>query len=307
MYSESFEKAYKKILKAEGGYVESSSEGGGAANAGITLTRYRTFLGNNNATKEDLRKISEAHKKEIYKQEWDVVGGDQIQDKRIANILFDQSVNKGPRVIKDMQRTLGMTPTGNITDVVSTLNAKSFEENTEVGNKFVDRQFKDYASIAQRNPEKAKFLNGWNKRLSKVANENGITGASPEATEETFINEKRASSPYSPDENPFLLQKKTEEEDREALQNISVIDNGQFRFNDILLDIPPEQISVIMDEYESSLLLMRQDIPVTAQSGKKRVRIIVNFPYDFAMGWNKLAKMIIQIRKTPIATIENEK
>lgn len=92
-----------------------------------------------------------------------------------------------------------------------------------------------------------------------------------------------------------------------AITNADILANGKFRFNDIVLDIPPEQISIHIDEYEKSHLLMRQDVPVTAQSGKKRVRIIVNFPVDIAGGWTKLAKMVVQIRKTPIATIENEK
>jgi hypothetical protein len=93
----------------------------------------------------------------------------------------------------------------------------------------------------------------------------------------------------------------------ETLVSDVVLENGKFRFNNIVLPISPEQISVMVDEYEDSLLLMRQDTPVASQSGRKRIRIIVNFAYDFSDNWSDLSKMVIQIRKTPIATIENEK
>lgn len=95
--------------------------------------------------------------------------------------------------------------------------------------------------------------------------------------------------------------------DPETLLSSEVLTGGKFRFNDIVLPISPEQISVIVDEYEDSLLLMRQEVPVIGQSGRKKIRIIVNFAYDTISGWTDLAKMAIQIRKTPIATIENEK
>lgn len=93
----------------------------------------------------------------------------------------------------------------------------------------------------------------------------------------------------------------------ETIENTTILANGQFRFNDQVLNISPEQIAIHVDEYENSILLMRSETPVTTQSGKKRIRIIVSFPVDIGQGYSQLAKMIVQIKKTPIATIENEK
>ena len=49
----------------------------------------------------------------------------------------------------------------------------------------------------------------------------------------------------------------------ESLDNSTVIEKGEFRFNDQKLDINPEQISLHIDEYENSVLFMRTDTPVT--------------------------------------------
>jgi micrococcal nuclease len=95
--------------------------------------------------------------------------------------------------------------------------------------------------------------------------------------------------------------------DRSEDSNQSIIDAGLFRFNDQVIDIPPEKISIHTDEYEDSRLLLRESTPVSAQTGRKRVRLVVEFPVDVANGYSQLARMITQIKKTPIATIENEK
>lgn len=117
----------------------------------------------------------------------------------------------------------------------------------------------------------------------------------------------------NPVNKPLVLRNEEESDDSveyrdpETLNNATIINSGQFRFNDQILDISPEKISIHVDEYQDSLLLMRQETPVSAQSGKKRIRMIVEFPVDIANGYTQLAKIITQIKKTPIATIENEK
>ena len=118
------------------------------------------------------------------------------------------------------------------------------------------------------------------------------------------------------------------------LQDVNKRRPGYLRINDIELDIPPQSISITHNEFDNAFFTLRESAPTIKKSGMKRTRINVSLVFDTntraewndvagqftaddleelsiqkgaSRGWNDLSKLLIQIRKSPIATIENEK
>lgn len=101
----------------------------------------------------------------------------------------------------------------------------------------------------------------------------------------------------------------TTEEIRESILG-PMVRPGDIRFNDILMNIPPESISIIQTEYANTNFMLREPVPTTTRSGKKK--ILAHIPLIFDLGVNgsnysSIAKLITQVRKCPIITVENEK
>lgn len=118
------------------------------------------------------------------------------------------------------------------------------------------------------------------------------------------------------------------------LQAVNKRRPGYFRINDIELDIPPQNITITHSEFDNSFFTLREASPTVKKSGMKRTRINVSLIFDTNSraewndqagqfsdeelqqleinkgkfrGWEDLSKLLIQVRKSPIATIENEK
>lgn len=122
-----FEKAFAKIIKAEGGYVNNPNDRGGETYMGITRKNYPKLKMwatidklKNILSKRDLNsKLSkdediQKEVKEVYKKNyWTPLKLDLINSQRVANEFFDISVNCGTKAaIKSMQRTAGLVETG---------------------------------------------------------------------------------------------------------------------------------------------------------------------------------------------------
>lgn len=89
-----------------------------------------------------------------------------------------------------------------------------------------------------------------------------------------------------------------------------ILKPGGLRINDIQFYIPPESISITTTEYDSSRFLLREALPSTLKEGRKRVAINIPLTIDLEsplMGYDVISRLLIQIRKTPVATLENEK
>lgn len=96
----------------------------------------------------------------------------------------------------------------------------------------------------------------------------------------------------------------------EEFQQSGNVNLGDLRINDINFVIPPESISIVTNEYDASTFMLREAIPSTVKVGKKKVNIHVPIPVDLddpRMGYEQVSKLLIQIRKSPIVTVENEK
>jgi len=95
---------------------------------------------------------------------------------------------------------------------------------------------------------------------------------------------------------------------------------GYFRINDIVFDIPPQSIQVIKRENNFAIPALRSTSPIKVKSGQKDIIIMLNLVfatgYNFAMNEaqeakniinKQLAPLIIQTRKCPFCSIDNEK
>ena len=109
---ENFDKSLALILKHEGLYVDHPQDPGGATMKGITLATFTDFKGRA-MSKEELRAISDADVRAIYKSRyWDAVRADELKP-GVDLLAFDMAVNKGVgRAARLMQRAAGVAEDG---------------------------------------------------------------------------------------------------------------------------------------------------------------------------------------------------
>lgn len=98
-------------LSHEGGWADHPSDPGGATMRGITLATYRQYRPG--ATKADLRAITDAEVRTIYRRGyWDVVRGDDLPP-GLDLVAFDAAANSGPsRGAQWLQMALGVAADG---------------------------------------------------------------------------------------------------------------------------------------------------------------------------------------------------
>ena len=99
-----FDQAFEKMIGHEGGYVNNPRDPGGETNFGISK---RSYPG------EDIRAMTLAHSKELYKRDyWGPAGCDAAPD-GIKFDLFDMAVNSGVKAaIRAVQTAAGETVDG---------------------------------------------------------------------------------------------------------------------------------------------------------------------------------------------------
>jgi lysozyme family protein len=111
-----FNEAIEEILTSEGGYVNDLTDAGGETKFGISKRSYPNV---------DIRNLTIDQAKAIYRRDfWDKIGGDQLRNQEIANLLVDSAVNEGVvPAIKRAEKIVGLPETGHIsTELISKLN-----------------------------------------------------------------------------------------------------------------------------------------------------------------------------------------
>ena len=114
MTQASFPVALAATLRHEGGWSDHPRDPGGATMRGITLRVYSNYLGRD-ATKEELRSISDDELTAIYRASyWDACRCDDLPA-GIDYAVFDAAVNSGPgRAAKLLQASVNVTVDGAI-------------------------------------------------------------------------------------------------------------------------------------------------------------------------------------------------
>jgi lysozyme family protein len=152
-----FNKAFKKVLKFEGGYVNDKSDSGGETKYGISKKAFPNL---------DIKNLTSKEAKEIYKKfYWDRIRGDKIKNQKIAELIFDTAVNMGVSfAIRTAQKIIGVKQDaiiGPITlGVLNKWNEEIFIKDYKLA------RIAKYVNIAKGN--NIKFLRGWIKRVLEV-------------------------------------------------------------------------------------------------------------------------------------------
>ena len=167
-----FDKVIDKLLEIEGGYVDHPNDTGGATNWGITIGVLSEWRGKK-VTKEHVKNLTRNEAKNIYKKNyWDAINLDSIDSLLISELVFDQSVNRGPiTAAKNLQESANRITSPAREKLVEDgkIGPKTIErvnwldEISLAGSFFKDAQL-DYATIVARNPSQASFIRGWTNR-----------------------------------------------------------------------------------------------------------------------------------------------
>ena len=158
------------ILKWEGGYVHNRHDKGGATNKGVT---YKTWVDyckkkGKEASLTTLRKMTNAEWLEIFKTGyWEAWKADCIMSQRVANICVDWSWMSGVKVIKKVQKMLGLTADGIVGP--KTLASMNGHSEDALFGQIKELRKKYYESIVRKDPTQQIFLKGWLRRLEDLS------------------------------------------------------------------------------------------------------------------------------------------
>lgn len=164
-----FEKAIEDLLGVEGGYVNHPNDRGGPTNWGITLGVLSEWR-RKKVTAEDVKNMKREEAIQIYKAKyWDSINLDSIKSSLIAELVFDQSVNRGPlTAAKNLQEAynsisqIWLKVDGKIGPLsVSAINAA---KTIDLAIAFFKDAQLDYATIVAKNRTQADFIRGWTNR-----------------------------------------------------------------------------------------------------------------------------------------------
>lgn len=186
-----FNRALSLVLKHEGGWSDHPKDPGGATMRGVTLATFRRYV-KPNATKDDLRKITDEQIASVYRQHyWNVVAGAELPD-GIDYAVFDFAVNSGPaRAAKYLQAVVGAKQDGKIGP--ATLAAARSMMHAEVIHKLCDSRM----AFLKRLSTWPTFGKGWANRVTDVRRHALELAARP-TPERPSIIEKEVDKPVVP-------------------------------------------------------------------------------------------------------------
>lgn len=173
-----FASAFAATMKAEGGYVNDPQDPGGETYKGVARKRNSKWDGwviidlakqqNNFPANLDSNTVLQDKIRDFYETNyWDKVQGDNIDNQRIAESIFDFAVNAGPiACTKLAQITVGSKPDGVIGPV--TLDKINSEDPRLFLAQFSLNKIARYMHICKNRKASRKFLYGWIKRTLEV-------------------------------------------------------------------------------------------------------------------------------------------
>ena len=152
------------VLKNEGGYVDNSSDPGGATNLGCTKATWEAWVGHS-VTKDDIKALMPNDVMPLYKSKyWDTIKGDDLPE-GVDYAVFDFAINSGPsRAAKALQSVLGVNPDGKIGP--ATLDALEAANPRDIATSICEARL----AFLQSLPTYGTFGKGWSRRVSEVEN-----------------------------------------------------------------------------------------------------------------------------------------
>jgi lysozyme family protein len=160
--SSSFDACMPFIFKAEGGYSDNPADPGGPTNFGITLATLRAYEGDPNLAADDVKKLTPAMAKEIYRTAyWNRMQCGELPPGLDLEV-FDFGVNSGPaESVKTLQKIVGVTQDGSVGPI--TLAAVGQFNVGDLIGRFAQARLAFYQSLNM--PE---FEQGWATRVAQI-------------------------------------------------------------------------------------------------------------------------------------------
>lgn len=187
-----FDKSFKLILKHEGGWANNPKDPGGPTMKGVTLATFRRLV-KANATKEELRNITDAQLATIYRRSfWDPIGG-ALLPSGVDHAVFDFAINSGPgRAAEYLQRVVGAVPDGR----VGPATIAAVEKLPAM--RVIEKLMADREAFLRRAKDKKgnllwpTFKGGWSKRLKRVREEALAMAKAPAIVDPVVVPAKTA-------------------------------------------------------------------------------------------------------------------
>jgi hypothetical protein len=155
------------LFQHEGGYVNHSSDPGGATNKGITFKtfkRYSEDLLGVKPTLGNLKRLTENQASAIYEEGyWNPSGAKGISDKQIAWLYYDTYLNGGGReVLRETAKSIQVKGTikGINMGIEKYLGKNVFYN-------FKSERLCRYDRIIEKNPKLSVFRKGWYRRVNR--------------------------------------------------------------------------------------------------------------------------------------------
>jgi lysozyme family protein len=160
-----FEKALKRILKHEGGYVNDPLDSGGMTNLGVTKRVWEEFVGHP-VSEADMRALTPEKVGSMYKLKYWNPSYCEVLPKGLDYVVFDFAVNAGTgRSVKTLQQAIGCVADGVIGP--KTMAAINDAEPKDLIAKFSDARADFYQGIVTRKPDQVRFIKGWLNRVEE--------------------------------------------------------------------------------------------------------------------------------------------
>jgi lysozyme family protein len=160
-----FEKALKRILKHEGGFVNDPLDSGGMTNLGVTKRVWEEFVGHP-VSEADMRALTPEKVGSMYKLKYWNPSYCEVLPKGLDYVVFDFAVNAGTgRSVKTLQQAIGCVADGVIGP--KTMAAINDAEPKDLIAKFSDARADFYQGIVTRKPDQVRFIKGWLNRVEE--------------------------------------------------------------------------------------------------------------------------------------------
>jgi lysozyme family protein len=157
-----FRPAFEFMIRHEGGYVNDPNDAGGETKWGVSKRSYPDL---------DIASLTQEDAAQIYQRDfWQPQPYCHIDDQRIANKVFDMSVNMGSHQAHVLlQRAVNGCGQKVVADGVLgplTLTAVNLASPDALLDELREHMGKFYYELAARRPSNQKFLNGWMNRAN---------------------------------------------------------------------------------------------------------------------------------------------
>lgn len=175
----SFDYSINLIFHVEGGYTNHPTDKGGATKYGITQTTLNVYNKFHTDEVVTLRvnDLDSFRAREIYlTMFWNPLRLDEIEDQKLAHILFDQAVNQGGQIaVKRMQRAYNFSTRANpklvedgIVGPKTILALNTCNVSARVCLEFLKASQHYYINIVKAEPNQIAFLSGWINRTHRL-------------------------------------------------------------------------------------------------------------------------------------------